>query len=247
MTNEQSKKLGIIGGMGPAASLLFYEMVIKNTAASRDQEHIDMVILNHATIPDRTEALAGGGRGELLAKLTEDAKTLEAIGADALAITCNTSHVLAGEIAASVNIPLINMVKEAASEARRRFAGKFENGNGEAAKIANLATDGTINSKIYQEEHERAGLRPYVPTAESQRLIMSLIYDGVKAGGKICIYDCKNIEDELNSAGCAGAILACTELSVLKEKYLLLDFYVDAMLALARACIRFAGKQLQSP
>jgi aspartate/glutamate racemase len=61
------KKIGIIGGMGPAATLLFYEMIIDHTVAACDQEHIDMIVLNHATMPDRTRALLSGKRELLLA------------------------------------------------------------------------------------------------------------------------------------------------------------------------------------
>ena len=64
--------LGIIGGMGPSASNLFYEMVISNTEATCDQDHIDMIILNHATMPDRTESILSGEIDVIKEKLKSD-------------------------------------------------------------------------------------------------------------------------------------------------------------------------------
>ena len=71
------KKLGILGGMGPLATQLLYRMIIENTVASKDQEHIDMIILNHSTIPDRTEAIKSGDVEGIIKILTDDAKFLE--------------------------------------------------------------------------------------------------------------------------------------------------------------------------
>ena len=80
------KKLGILGGMGPLATQLLYKMIIENTVASKDQEHIDMIILNHSTIPDRTEAIKSGNVEKILGILTDDAKFLEKGGCTSIAI-----------------------------------------------------------------------------------------------------------------------------------------------------------------
>ncbi|MDR0570730.1 MAG: amino acid racemase, partial [Clostridiales Family XIII bacterium] len=210
--NGNGKRLGVLGGMGPAASLLFYGMVIEHTVACRDQEHIDMIILSHATMPDRTEMLGLGRGAELLARIVEDALALERCGADALAITCNTSHVLADAIQAAINVPLINMVKEAVAECAAIHERR-------PAKIAVLGTDGTIKAGMYQREMEAAGLLPHVPSPEGQKLVMRMIYDGVKRGGAVDYGDLAAVEKELREAGCDGAIMACTEMSVLKDRF----------------------------
>ncbi|MDR0424028.1 MAG: amino acid racemase [Clostridiales Family XIII bacterium] len=228
------KKLGVIGGMGPAATLMFYDMMIRHTAAGCDQEHIDMVILNHASMPDRTKLLKEGRGAELLSQLSDDARMLEACGVDAVLMTCNTSHVLAGEIQAAIGVPLLDMIDAAV----REYAGLH---GASPAKAAVLATDGTIESGVYQRALGRAGVPAYVPSQGSQRLIMKLIYDGVKGGGELDIGDFRRVEAELAEAGCGGAILACTELSVLKRRWGLPGFYLDAMLSLAKAAIQFAG------
>jgi aspartate racemase len=237
MTEKKPKILGVIGGMGPAASLLFYDMIITHTAANSDQEHIDMIILSHASMPERTQALREGGRDGLLAKLVKDAQTLESCGADGFVITCNASHALAEEIQAAVGIPLISIITAAVRDCADR--------NGRGARIAVLATEGTVGAGIYQKELEQAGIGAYLPTPQSQRLVNKIIYDGVKGGGELSLEDFKPIESELIAAGCDGAIMGCTELSVFKEHFSLSDFYLDAMMSLARRAIEFAGREFK--
>jgi aspartate racemase len=233
---EKNAKIGVMGGMGPAASALFYRMTVEHTKARRDQDHMDMIILSHASVPDRTEALLGGRRDELLALLLEDARTLERFGADAIAIPCNTSHALADEIQAGIGVPLLNMVAEAARACAERFAGG-------PARVAVLATDGTLAAGVYRRELEKRGIESWTPSAEGQALVMKLIYEGVKNGGDPNYADFQTVERELARAGCGAAILAFTELSVCREIFGLPDFYIDAMLALAKAAILFAGKE----
>ena len=87
MKEENGKILGVIGGMGPLATQLFYRMVIESTDAKKDQDHINMIILNHATMPDRTTAIMDGTIDKVLDKLAADAKYLEDGGA-----TCMRRH-----------------------------------------------------------------------------------------------------------------------------------------------------------
>jgi aspartate racemase len=239
--SKPDRRVGVMGGMGPAATLLFYQMVIEHTVARRDQEHVNLVILNHAAMPDRTQALLEGRRAELLEKLIEDARLLERCGADGLVITCNSSHALADEIQAAVGIPLLNMVRAAAREGAERFLRV-----GAAARVAVLATDGTLAAGVYQSEMEKAGLLPFLPAPAGKRLVMKLIYEGVKGGGLIDPSNLAAIDAELRAAGCAGAILACTELSVLKTRCGLPAYYLDAMAPLVRETILFAGKEYRA-
>ncbi|MDR3315821.1 MAG: UDP-N-acetylmuramate--L-alanine ligase [Coriobacteriales bacterium] len=225
--------IGVLGGMGPEASLLFYRMVIEHTKAQRDQDHVDLMLLNHASMPDRTTELKAGRSNELFERLMQDAHTLEVAGAEALVVTCNTSHVFAERIAAELRIPFINMVEEAAHEARKRYPA--------GATVGVLATDGTIASGIYHTALEKQGLQPYSLSTKAQAQVMSLIYDGVKAGGSLDPVALESIEHELSEQGCVGAVLACTELSVLKDRRLFGAFYLDALLVLARRTIEFAG------
>ncbi|MDR1713509.1 MAG: amino acid racemase [Coriobacteriales bacterium] len=229
--------IGVLGGMGPEASALFYRMVIEHTQASCDQEHLDMLVYSHASMPDRTAALQAGAGEQLLSALLADVTLLERAGAEAICITCNTSHVFAAQIAEAAAVPFLDMVQLAADAALARF--------GAGSRVAVLATDGTLGHATYQRALEQRGLQPCLPSQPRQRQVMSLIYDGVKAGGSIDAAAIQAIDAELQEQGCDGAILACTELSVLAERFASVrsGFYLDAMLCLARRTIEFAGKE----
>jgi len=230
MKKEEGKILGIIGGMGPLATNIFYKMIIDMTPAHKDQDHINMIILSHATMPDRTAAIESGDLSVLLAKLREDAVFLEKSGADCIAIPCNTSHVVMDEIQESVSIPIVNMVRETVSALINEYDCQDQ-------KIGIMATDGTIEAGIFQKEMKAQGLIPVIPDSENQKRLMHIIYDGVKAGMPIDSKDFAAVEKQLREAGSKKIILACTELSCYAMENPLSDIYVDAMELLARKAI----------
>lgn len=234
---DKQKVLGVIGGMGPLASQLFYKMVIENTEAHRDQEHINMVILSHATMPDRTEAIKQGKVEELLAEMAQDAAVLEQCGADFIAIPCNTSHVVLAELQEKTKLPVINMIEAAVEKVRET--------HGAGAKAGIMATDGTIETRLYQKECEKQGILPVIPTPENQKHVMKLIYDGIKDGGAIDYDDFEIVERQFRDQGCSCVIMACTELSCFKEQYELSDYFVDAMGEMALKAILLCGKKLR--
>ncbi len=229
---EQMKKgkiLGVIGGMGPEATSYYYENVIAHTKASCDQEHIDMIILSHASMPDRTEAIATGEDGHLINMLCNDARTLESLGASNIAITCNTSHYFYDHIQKAVRIPVINMIQESVSYAVR----DFEN----VKRVGIMATDGTIRSRIYHKACRNAGVTPVKPSEERQRDVMSLIYDDIKAGKPGDRRKFDRVVSEFMRKGCDVIILACTELSVFKGKHDVPSVCLDAMDVLVKESV----------
>jgi aspartate racemase len=231
-------KLGILGGMGPAATYEFFKMVIEKTDAAADQEHIDMILLNHATIPDRTMAIKQGNTDEIISILKQDAAFLEKSGADVIAMPCNTSHYFFEEVQKSINVTIINMVSETVlkvSELGRN-------------KVAVLATEGTVMTGVYEKACQEMGVDCFVPASKTQKIITKIIYDQIKKGEKGSMTDFLMIEDVLKNEGCDGAILACTELSVFKEnhKTLLNEFYIDAMEELAKRSILLCGGKLKT-
>lgn len=239
MQSDNGKILGVLGGMGPLATQLFYKMIIEKTDADCDQAHLNMIILNHATMPDRTKWILEGRTEELFERLLEDTRMLETNGAGVIAIPCNTSHVLLPGLQDSVGIPIIDMVSETA----RHVAGLFPE---PGARIAVLATDGTVNTGLYQKALEREGLTPVVPGPESQKLVMKIIYDGVKNGGTIDFSDFLTIQEEIFGQDCKAGILACTELSCFKEMYRLPEFYIDAMDVLTERSILACGGKIKA-
>ncbi|MDD2372804.1 MAG: amino acid racemase [Syntrophomonadaceae bacterium] len=237
MWDKEHKILGILGGMGPLATQLFYRQIIERTEASCDQEHVDIILFNHASMPDRTTALLSGKAEELFAALAEDAKRLERYGATAIAIPCNTSHFFADKLQGELSIPIINMIRETAITVANRAK--------PVSCVGILATDGTINGGLYQKACEEVGVKPIVPSAKTQALVMKIIYEGIKGGRPIDYNDFIAIEGELSANGCEAAVLACTELSCFKEMYRLPDYYIDAMEVLADRAIEACGKRIK--
>ena len=230
-------KLGVLGGMGPLATQLLYKMIIENTEASCDQEHIDMIILSHAKIPDRTTAIKSGNTKEVFHALLDDIIMLGKNGCTAIAIPCNTSHYFYHALQAESDIPIINMV---ASSIEDVIAAKPD-----AKKIGILATDGTLYADIYKKECAERGVTAVYPDADIQKIVMDIIYEQIKKGEKGNPEDFAKIDAHLKALGCDGAILACTELSCYKEYHPLDSFYTDSLESLCKKSIVMCGGKLK--
>lgn len=229
------KTLGIIGGVGPLATAYFMEVIINMTEASTDQEHIDMVVFNHAEIPDRTEYILDHSKPDPAPMMCADAQRLEALGADVIATPCNTAHYFYDRLTDAVQIPVLNMIEETALVLERMGAGK----------VGILATNGTIAAGLFQRALERRGIAAVVPSPENQQFVMDVIFDDVKAGRPLEVEKFRSIVDEMRLAGCDHVVLGCTELSVLKKEYSLGSYYVDALEVLAARAIEACGKRVR--
>lgn len=230
-------KLGVIGGMGPMATQLFYKNVIEMTDAKADQEHIDMIILSHASVPDRTTAIKSGDTDKVFNVLLNDAKMLEENNVSAIAIPCNTSHYFWDRLQCEINVPIINMVRETVMSIKEK--------NPKITKIGVLATDGTVYSGIYNKECERLGIECVTPDESIQKVVMDIIYNQIKKGEIGSMADFEKIDIFLKKSGCEAAILACTELSCFKSNHELTDYYVDAMQVLCEKSILMCGGKLK--
>lgn len=207
---EKKFKLGILGGVGPSATVDFMNKVIQNTPASKDQDHIKMVVEQNPQIPDRTANLIRQETDPTVAMFST-CKKLEAEGAHAIAIPCNTAHAYVKSIQEHLSIPIINMLSTTAIHIAVHF--------GTEAVVGLLATSGTIQSRVYHEVLTASGLDVLTPDEQHQDLVMESIYgeQGVKAGftqgrSKECIL--KAIE-YLKDNGAQVIVLGCTELPLL--------------------------------
>ena len=230
-------KLGILGGMGPMATQLLYKMIIENTDAKKDQEHLDMIILNHASMPDRTEAINSGKTEEIFKLLSDDIKMLSENGCNVIAIPCNTSHYLYDRLNDSTDSIVINMIRQSAEDLKSLRKN--------AKKIGILATDGTLKANLYRKECEAVGFEAIYPEPEIQKIVMDIIYNQIKRGETGNPEDFEKIDRHLKSVGCDGAILACTELSCFRDFNPLPDFYVDALESLCKKAILLSGGKLK--
>ena len=231
----KEQKLGILGGMGPQATQVFYQFVLDRTDAARDQDHLPALILSDTKMPDRTAAILGGDTEALYRRLSGDARLLEQCGCTAVAIPCNTSHYFADRLQGELSIPIIHMIRETAAALAAQ--GRKRPGI--------LATDGTIQTGLYQKECAALGLEAVAPDAETQKLVMSIIYDEIKQGERGSREKFAQIDRAIRAAGCDCAILACTELSVFATYHALPPFYLDAMMVMAERAVVQCGYPLR--
>ncbi|MFO0334912.1 MAG: aspartate/glutamate racemase family protein, partial [Pseudomonadota bacterium] len=203
-------KLGVVGGVGPAATLDFLQKVMRNTPARRDQDHLRLVVEQNPQIPDRTEHLGGDGVDPTLA-LYATCKKLQAGQADLIAIPCNTAHAFVEEIQSHLRIPIVNMMTETAGHLREAYPA--------LRRVGLLATTGTVASGVYRRALEARGLEQVVPRPAPQARVMNAIYGprGVKAGYTAgeCVDDVAAAIDDLVEQDVAVMILGCTELPLL--------------------------------
>lgn len=168
------RAVGVMGGMGPWPTLEFVRRVRQTTLAYSDQDHVDLVICDHATLPDRTPALQGGDRAQLVEQLVSDARRLQHFGVGMLVIPCNTAHAFLTEIRAAVCIPVADMIGMACAAARRHVD--------RGGTVGVLATSGTITAGLYQTALAEVDRYAAVPGTAGQELVMDTIYAGVKRG-----------------------------------------------------------------
>ena len=228
--------VGVLGGLGPMASVYFYEMVVNMTDAKTDQEHVDMIITNRATTPDRTAFIVGKSTQDPSEVLIDDAKKLEKYGVDFIVMTCNTAHYFYDKIANSVNIPLVNIVEETIKHAKAT----------NHKKLGILATTGNISTNLYQNMCEKYGIEYLVLDENRQSQVMEIIYDDIKSGKPANMNKFNSIIEYLKENNCDGVVLGCTELSILKnDNSLDGDFYIDSLEMLARETIVKSGRKLK--
>ncbi|WP_077623706.1 aspartate/glutamate racemase family protein [Sediminibacillus massiliensis] len=232
----QYNKLGVLGGMGPKATSVFFDKVIDCTDAHKDQEHIDMVILNHATLPDRTKAILENKGHIFLSAIEKDIKLLETAGVANIAIPCNTSHYFYDEMQKMTDINIINMVEETVKEIAKHY--------GEGSKVGIMATNGTISTGIYEKTCHKYNMTAYLPAEAMQSNIMNIIYHDIKGdSGENAALKVETIIQELvNKEKCDCIILACTELSVVALREEVSRYCVDAMRVLVNKSIELSEK-----
>lgn len=233
--NIEKKIIGVIGGMGPLATADLYRKIIEHTDAGCDQAHLRTIIDSNTGIPDRTAALLAGGESPA-AELISSARLLENAGAQVLVMPCHTAHCFYDEVQACVGVPILNMIELTVQALKRQGI----------SRAGLLATDGAVQSGIYQRHFEGSGIELLLPDPEGQAALMDMIYAGVKAG--CSDYDAGRVRtalDRLLDLGAQTLILGCTELPPAFEMYNLHYPSVDPTLELALAAISAAGGSLK--
>jgi len=224
------KIIGILGGMGPEATIDLFYKIIKFTPVEKDQDHLRIIIDNNPKIPDRTAAILGKGKDPLPA-LQETAKNLEMAGADFIIIPCNTAHYFLSSIQKSVKIPILNMIEETAKETQKK--------NPSIKKVGLLASIGTHKTEIYHQHFKKFNIEVISPEEKDKEEVMKAIY-AVKAGdlSEGIKRNIIKIAQKLIDKGAEVIIAGCTEIPlILKEGDVSVPI-IDPTQVLAKAAVQ---------
>jgi aspartate racemase len=231
----ETKTVGVIGGLGPAATLDFFDKVLKRTRAARDQDHLRLIIDNNTKIPDRNAASRGEGPlpGPAIAAT---ARRLQDAGAEFIVMACNTAHEHEAEIRAAISVPFINMI-----EATVKVVADLR-----PEKAGVLAGDACLAANLYQDALKKAGVQPVLLNADSQKTMMELIYR-IKAGdtGPTVRRSMAMLAKKLEAQGAEVVIAGCTEAPIVLTADDIDGELISSTDVLVERTIVFAGAELR--
>ena len=231
--------IGILGGMGPEATVNCFDKIVKNTPAAKDQDHLRVVIDSNPAVPDRTAAIIGSGESPV-PLLVEGCRALQRAGADFIIIPCVSAHVFLADVQKQIELPILSIFDAVAEAIKRDFP--------DIKTVGLLGTTGTIQGGLFQKRLIEDGITTLVVDDEMQSTIMTALYDIKNAQTNRTRSE---ITDDLVAAaeslisrrpeGAQGIIAGCTEVPLaLKQEHLSLPYF-DAVNILARSAIIRAG------
>lgn len=232
------KVIGILGGMGPEATLDCFAKIIRHTPAETDQEHLRVVIESNPKVPDRTAAIVGEGESPV-PLLAEGAAVLARAGADFIIMPCVSAHVFLKELRERITLPFLSIF-DAVAEALRRWHPQIRT-------VGLMGTTGTMRGGLLEERLARDGIRCLLCDQETQARVMAAIYEikqSRPARSREAIRrDLRVAAETLIARGAQGIVAGCTEIPLALDQEDLAVPYFDSILVLARAAIRRAGKE----
>ncbi len=231
-TPSRPRRIGILGGMGPAAAIDLQAKILALTPATRDEEHLPVVTWNVPQVPDRVAAIEGRGPSPLPA-MAAGVRALEGAGVEAIAIACNTAHHWAGELQAGMRVPLLDIVDAVAQAIEARPS--------RPRRIGLMGTRGTLASGFYGRRLEALGYAWIAPDEACRAAFVETAIAGVKAADLATARERFGLAARhLLDRGADLLLLACTELPLALPGSGLEDRCLDANHALAEAVVRFA-------
>lgn len=244
------KTIGIIGGLGPMATVYYLEQITRMTDAAKDQEHPRVFMLSQPDIPDRTAYILGESEENPLPVLLQAAQNLQELGADFITIPCITAHYFYEDLTKQLEIPVIHLPRCVARDVAAKGI----------QRVGLMATAGTIRSQVLAREFEAAGVEVLVPDADRLKLLMQIIYEQVKKGMPVNWESFHDVAVSLQERGAEKLILGCTELPLLKRniaasdsgmtdeiRQILTQDCIDVLEVLARHAVLDSGAPLKSP
>lgn len=226
------KIAGVLGGMGPIATIDLLNKIVKYTDAKKDSDHIHTLVDSYTEIPDRTAYILGQGENPEQ-HLIDSALKLEAMGASFIVMPCNTAHYFYEKVCGAVKIPFINMIDEVAKELN------------DVKKVGLLATKGTYKGHIYENIFNRYGIDVKIPPMDMQEIVTDLIYRVKEGKDDIDQVPIDQVLDYFSSLGVEKIILGCTELPVAFNRLKIEGDFLDPTKTLAVSTIKLMGKKLK--
>ena len=231
------KTIGILGGMGPEATLDLFAKIIAHTPAARDQDHLRVVIDSNPKVPDRTDAILRGGESPVPA-MRAGIDALKRAGADFVVIPCLSAHFFLDELQRDAGLQILSMFDVAAEHIRAHHPN--------IRKVGMLATNGTLQGGRFRERLQVSGIETLTPAGSDQERVMVSIYEikGAPGGrGRSAIAaEIREIAGRLLRRGVQGVVAGCTEIPlVLKPGDLDVPVF-DTLTLLARAAVAAAGR-----
>lgn len=232
-----SLAVGVIGGLGPAATIHFMQRVMDLTPARRDQDHVRLIVDNNGGVPDRNAALRGEGPspGPVLAQM---ARGLERAGAGLLVMPCNTAHAWADDIRAATAVPFLDLIALAADAAVAKGA----------RAVGVLAADGCMRAELYPRALAARGARAILPDASGQVRFMELLYR-IKAGdvGADVRRGVADLAAALVAGGASVLLAGCTEIPLAMTQDEAPAPLIDSLDCLAAAVVARARDGVSPP
>jgi len=226
-----SALLGVLGGMGPLATVDFLGKLVDETPARRDAEHIPIIVYSVPHIPDRARAILEAGESPLPAMLA-GIRTLKGAGATCIVIPCNSAHYWYDDLVREVGLPILHIADAA--------CGQFAARGVQANTVGLIATKGTLAAGFFQQRLDACGYRCITNTARDQDALVLPAIESVKrndVGGAhaLVVRAAQNLHDQ----GAQAIVLACTELPLAFEyaPTAIAAICIDATRALARASV----------
>lgn len=225
------RRVGILGGMGPEATVLLMQRLIRAVPAADDADHVPLIVDQNTQVPSRLRFLLDGEGEDPGPVLAAMARRLEAAGAGALAMPCNTAHHFAPQIRAATALPFLDMVELAVTAARKAAP--------PGGRIGLLASPALRRVGLYDRALARAGLTALWP--EDEAPVLDAIRR-VKSGGAddTAAQMLREASDSLARQGAALQIIACTELSLVEASGGPQAARIDSLDLLVRAILSFA-------
>lgn len=227
---------GIIGGMGPEATIDLMQRIIANTPAIDDVDHIHCIVDNNPKIPSRMKAILTDNGEDPGPCMADMGKKLEEYGADFLVIPCNTAHHYYEDVARAVTIPVVHLIDLVVDQAVSQ--------NPDMKRIGVLGSTTIVKTKLYEILFAKRGVEVIYPDDSVQEELFNVIKD-VKRGktGELVRQKFSEIGDHLITKDATLAILGCTELGIIASD--LPIAYIDAAEVLAKEIVAVAkyGKE----